>query len=173
MVRATAVNSLTVHDLAVLRAAVKARSSRLLSVHDIDDVVGEILVESVAASKRSGIPVVKLAFTNAKRRKFYTRAVNRVTAANEMLSLDVERARESGDSSHYERQIDPTDLAAEVELRDLLWRLPRDQWAAFFLCRVMSFTIAEASVLTGMSATTLHRNLWRAQRSLAAEFASV
>lgn len=163
----TSDSPVTSEDLLILDRTVAKRSPGNLNYHDREDVAGDILVDAVAAAERTGIAIVKLAFTNAKRTRYYSRAGDQARERTIELLADPD-GREEGPPGDAEANVfeDPASFADVVEIRDLIRRLPAEERQAFERCAVKDDTVQEASEDTGVPSSTMHDRMIRAQGKL-------
>ena len=149
--------------IAQLTALVKKRAGQAASTYGVDDIVGDILLESVATAKATGLPIMPIAFTNAKRERFYARgATMMVREVPTNFTPD-----EEGITGH--------DLADErvspgPTLDDVYWlkALSLPERTVALLIIVYAFTLQEVAEMTGISKSSLGRHLVAAKTTLTA-----
>jgi hypothetical protein len=83
-------DDVTSADLKVLRAAVHRSCSWDMSYDDREEVVSDILLAAVRASTATGILVIKLAFTQLKRGRFFTWPAQRI-GQNSLMQIRTQR----------------------------------------------------------------------------------
>lgn len=157
---------MTTADLEKFRTAVHRKCRPFnLSYDDREEVVSDILLAAVRASKSTGIPVVKLAFSQLKRGRFFTRPAQR--AARYRAELAEPDIRDDGSESPS-----PMETATAVsheehlELQDLIDRLPLVEKRVFVLCTGWKYTLTEAAAALGIPVSTAHLRLARARGRL-------
>ncbi|WP_313539932.1 RNA polymerase sigma factor [Leifsonia aquatica] len=147
-------------DLATLSSVVKKRANRLLSPEDIEDVVSDILLDAVVASRKSGTPVVKLAFVYAKFPRYYSRAADG-------LMRDLSQ-REPTSQNDDESPVDIQaigDFTEHVAVKDLVARLA-DEDRDVLVASVEGYVVNEIATAYEHSRSTTHRQLTRARQSV-------
>lgn len=141
---------------------------------DVEDVIGDVLVDSVRTAIASGGSIVALAHTNVERGRYATRVVMQaeVTAGNHALNVGLPSltvAAEDYDyayvASHSSTFV-PEDIEAVADLWDLIYRLPVEQARAFTLNAYYGFTLSDTAWLLGTPISTVDRNVKRARTSL-------
>lgn len=144
--------SFSAEDLGKLRSMVLARSNAALTFDEVEDIVGEILVQAVEASAITGIPVVKLAFTAATRRpRYYTKAVESA------MKLEADR-HPTGDPDWVAE--DNPETRTPFSLVDLLHagrKLSLEERQVLLYVVAYDYTLAELSKASGIPVSTLHR----------------
>lgn len=157
---------ITIADLEEFRAAVHRKCPFDMSYDDREEVVSDILFAAVRASKTTGIPVVKLAFSQLKRGRFFTRPARRM--ARHRAELAEPDIRDDGAQAPS-----PLETAGAVsheeqlELQDLIDRLPLGEKKVLVLCTRWKYTLTEAAAALGIPVSTAHLRLARAHDQLA------
>jgi DNA-directed RNA polymerase specialized sigma24 family protein len=161
----------TERDLHSIQSSVGRRSPGILNFHDREDLVGDILVDAVAASNRAGLPLAPLAGLGATRPRYYERAGRQAAARQAQLIIDTGQPDDGRDADEREdrrqRQVHAIDRSTSIEnmhqLQDLIDQLPADQRAAFIACDVDHYTLEEVSAATGDPTSTIHDRLMKAR----------
>lgn len=148
-----------------------------LSVDDFEDAFMAILIDSLTASARLGAPLIALAVKNAARTRYYSVPEMRAERSAQDHHLGYPDTATGQDMDavdiddrlvHESRWLAKADFVREIELRDMIARLPIDQQRAFALCGEMGLTLQQGSELAGQSVPTMQRNLARARATLQA-----
>lgn len=149
-------------DIERLRAVVRSRAGRIFGSSDVDDITSQILIDSFTASQRTGIPVMKLAHTNARRSRYYARP-------GEELTRTLATCFDGPEDSQVPEESDFTEVVA---IRDLIDRLPADLRDALIAVRITDGTLTEASSRLKLPISTLHRKVSLAADTLRAALAA-
>jgi DNA-directed RNA polymerase specialized sigma24 family protein len=153
-------DEVTPADIERFRAAVHQKCPWFMSYDDREDVVGDILVAAVAASKTTGIPIVNLAFAHLKRRRYFERPAQRLARhRSELVEAEAEVENRLSTVAIAEAQTHDTRL----EVEDLIDRLPLDEKHAFVLVERWGYTVPHAAEALRISLSTAHRRLSRAR----------
>lgn len=154
---------LTIADVKKLRSIVKRKSNRLLTREDREDIVSKILEDAVRGSRKTGTPLVKLAFTYSQYVSYYTRPLDNVMddIRNQQPLVYDERGDLTEDSDVPDNRIDFTGPI----VTDLLNRLPAAELSAFRPV-LDGASVSEAATETGISTSTTHDRIIRARASL-------
>ena len=136
-------------DIERLRAVVRSKAGKIFNSCDVDDVTSQILIDSLAVSQRTGIPVMRLAHTNAGRSRYYSRPGEKLTRTLATCFDEREDLQARGES----------DFTEVVAIRDLIDRLPEDLRRALVTVRIIDSTLAEASSILKLPISTLHRKV--------------
>lgn len=154
---------LTIADVKKLRSIVKRKSNRLLTREDREDIVSKILEDAVRGSRKTGTPLVKLAFTYSQYVSYYTRPLDNVMddIRNQLPLVYDERGDLTEESDVPDNRIDFTGPI----VTDLLNRLPAAEFSAFRPV-LDGASVSEAATETGISTSTTHDRIIRARASL-------
>ncbi|QRY41413.1 hypothetical protein JVX92_03835 [Microbacterium hominis] len=154
---------LTIADIKKLRSIVKRKSNCLLTRQDREDIVSKILEDAVRGSRKTGTPLVKLAFTYSKYVSYYTRPLDNVMddIRNQQPLVYDERGDLTEESDVPDNRIDFTGPI----VTDLLNRLPAAELSAFRPV-LDGASVSETATETGISTSTTHDRIIRARASL-------
>lgn len=146
-------------DLAKLQRVVKKRSNHLLHREDIEDIAATILLDAVVASRKSGTPVIKLAFTYATYTRYYSRPSDALSAdlANR-VALPETQDDDEGQNPIPEIAV-PSDFTEVVAIGDLVSRLPADERETLIFHAMEGGTLDEFVLATNAPRSTAHRRL--------------
>ncbi|WP_336643722.1 RNA polymerase sigma factor [Microbacterium sp. MMO-113] len=154
---------LTIADIEKLRSIVKRKSNRLLTREDREDIVSKILEDAVRGSRKTGTPLVKLAFTYSQYVSYYIRPLDNVMehVRNQQPLVYDEQGDLSDESDAPDSRVDFTGPI----VTDLLSRLPAAELSAFRSV-LDGASVSEAAAETGISTSTTHDRIKRARASL-------
>ncbi len=154
---------LTIADIKKLRSIVKRKSNRLLSREDREDIVSKILEDAVRGSRKTGTPLVKLAFTYSQYVSYYTRPLDNVMddVRNQQPLVYDELGDLVEESDAPDNRIDFTGPI----VTDLLNRLPVTERSAFGPV-LDGASVSEIAAKAGISTSTTHDRIIRARASL-------
>lgn len=154
---------LTIADIKKLRSIVKRKSNRLLSREDREDIVSKILEDAVRGSRKTGTPLVKLAFTYSQYASYYTRPLDSVMddVRNQRPLVYDEFGDLAEESDVPDNRIDFTGPI----VTDLLNKIPVAERSAFSLV-LDGASVSEIAAETEISTSTTHDRIIRARASL-------
>jgi DNA-directed RNA polymerase specialized sigma24 family protein len=167
--------SFTSDDLRrVAKRAWKRGHREAMQQADVEDVIGDVLVDAVRTASTTGGSTVALAHTNVKRGRYTTRVVVQAERndANHALGVGNPTLEASPDDYDYAYIVShaaeflPADIEAATDLWDLVYRLSIEQAQAFTLHAYFEFTLADTAFMLGTSVSTVDRNVKRARASL-------
>ena len=173
----------TSDDISKVRALVAHRSAGELNRDDRDDIAGEVISDAWVAATKHGGPFVPLASTTARRPRYYTDARKDIRSnrtvhqpddtgfAAKALSANPLTTGQSADRPGCRRS-EPLDVHEEIEILDLVSRLPYNQSRAFMLVHWLGYTLKDAAVEMDVSFKTIDRWQAQARQSLADAFAA-
>lgn len=154
---------LTIVDIKKLRSIVKRKSNRFLSREDREDIVSKILEDAVRGSRKTGTPLVKLAFTYSQYVSYYTRPLDSIMddVRNQQPLFYDERGDLLEESDAPDNRIDFTGPI----VTDLLNRLPVAERSAFRPL-LGGASVSEIASEAGASTSTTHDRIILARASL-------
>ncbi len=147
-------------DLVRFKAVVASKCPSSLSERDKEDVAADMLADAVRTSRATGIPVGVAAIQNLTRPRYYERPAAKAKVAPGPLP-----GGEAGDETTPDIE-DPRDLVADLEVRDLVERLPLQQRRAYLLVVEYAMTHAEAAVAMSVTPSTVREHLGKACAAL-------
>lgn len=163
----------TERDLRVVRATVRrSATSRYLTDDDLDEITGDVLLAASRTAPRDGIPIFAAAIANTRRSRYVGDKVKGAKPYATSFRFGLESRAEgmttedSDNYTLYRSDIYVRSFISEIEIRDLIRRLPRAQAQAFTLCGEYELTYPEAAAILGVSESTVRRNLSLARASL-------
>ncbi|MGX1586094.1 RNA polymerase sigma factor [Microbacterium sp. NPDC055502] len=154
---------LTIADIKKLCAIVKRKSNRLLTREDREDIVSKILEDAVRGSRKTGTPLVKLAFTYSQYASYYTRPLNGV-----MDDIRNQQPLVYDEHGYLLEEIDAPDSRIDFTgpiVTDLLNKIPVAERSAFSPV-LDGASVSEVAAETGISTSTTHDRIVRARASL-------
>jgi DNA-directed RNA polymerase specialized sigma24 family protein len=161
-------------DLTRLYRTVAKRCPTRMQPYDIEDLVQDMLLDAVKASKKTGIPIVPLAFANAKRMRYYKRASSSVLPLRDFTEKYVGPVAETVASRAQWLDVDDMpdvwDMSMALDLDDLVNRLPYHQAAAFQIHVIEDRTLEETSRRLGFSVSTIHEHVKAAREAVTASY---
>jgi hypothetical protein len=156
-------SDITPEHIAQLTALVKKRAGQAASAYGVDDIVGDILLASVATAKATGLPIMPIAFTNAKRERFYERGATMM-----MREAPTDFTPDDEGITRHDLADDRVSPAPTLEDLDWLKALSLPERTVALLVIVYAFTLQEAAEMTGISKSSLGRHLVAAKATLKA-----
>ncbi|WP_194411298.1 sigma factor-like helix-turn-helix DNA-binding protein [Microbacterium cremeum] len=160
-------------DLRVVHATVRrTATSRYLTRDDVDEITGDVLLAASRTAPRDGITIFAAAIANTRRPRYIADKVKGAEPYATSFRFGVESRAEgmttedSDNYTLYQSGIYERPSIGELEIRDLIRRLPFAQAQAFTLCGEYDLTYPEAALMLGVSESTVRRNLALARASL-------
>lgn len=148
-------------DVAKLASVVRRRCNPSLSAEDHEDIVSTILLDAALASRKSGTPMVALAFTFASFPRYYSRPSAR-------LQMETARRQAVRDEEAPDFEApDARDFTEAVEVRDLLDHLSSELREIAVACDMDGDKLDEFATEHQVPRSTAHRRLKSARRILA------
>lgn len=158
----------------VAKRAWKRGHHEAMQQADVEDVIGDVLLDAARTAKNTNGSTVALAHTNVKRGRYTTRVIEQAErdGLNHALGVDKPELETSADDYDYSyivkhaAEFVPENIEAAIDLWDLVFRLPIEQAQAFTLHAYFEFTLADTAFMLGTSVSTVDRNVKRARASL-------
>lgn len=169
----TMTDPFTPRELRIVHAIVRRNTtSRFLTPDDADEIAGDVLLAASRTAPRDGITVFAAAIANTRRPRYIADKVKGAEPYATSVRFGVESRAEgmttedSDNYTLYESRIYERPSVGELEIRDLIRRLPLAQAQAFTLCGEYGYSYPDAATILGVSESTVRRNLALARTSL-------
>lgn len=156
---------LTQAHIEALGKFVRGRCADSLGRQDAEDIAQSILLEAWAAAEGDCQAVIPLAYTMAKRARYYTRA------REKSLSPHLSLAEPGAEGDPLLDVRDTHDAVLESDLLAVARTLGTDERLVLSYA-AQGYTLAEASAALGVHVPTLHRRVVKARLHLAEEWAA-
>jgi DNA-directed RNA polymerase specialized sigma24 family protein len=171
-------------DLKAVHASVSRRSAAELNAHDRDDIAAQVISAAWSAASERKDAFWPLAVSASHRPRYYSDARSRVRTTRTTLQPDdaglVARALTAnplmtGSLVNRPGCSRPVEQSApsDIEVWDLVNRLPQNHARAFWLVHWLGYTLMEASGVLGVSFKTIDRWQAKARQALADAYTAV
>ncbi|NJI61144.1 hypothetical protein HCX50_17090 [Microbacterium oxydans] len=169
----TMIEPFTKRELRIVHATVRRNAtSPFLTRDDADEITGDVLLAASRTAPRDGISVFAAAIANTHRPRYIADKVKGAEPFATSFRFGVQSRAEgmtvedSDNYTLYRSDVYQRPSIGELEIRDLIRRLPLAQARAFTLCGEYGYSYPDAASILGVSESTVRRNLALARASL-------